>query len=44
VHVATGPIAATRVARLVSGQDAFLARLARTFDEGAIPARIVLEP
>jgi hypothetical protein len=42
-HLATGPVAATRVARFVAGQDAFLARVERTFDEGAIAVRIVAE-
>lgn len=42
-HTATGPAPASRLGRIVEGQEAFLARLARTFDEGAIPVRLTVE-
>ena len=43
-HTATGPVAATLLAHFVDGQGAFLARLERTFEEGALAVRIVAEP
>ena len=42
-HMATGPVPATRLGRLVEGQDAFLRGLERTFDVGAIPVRVSTE-
>ena len=43
-HTATGPVAATLLAHFVNGQGAFLARIERTFEEGALAVRIVVEP
>jgi hypothetical protein len=42
-HTAIGPVAATLLAHFVDGQGAFLARIERTFDEGALAVRIVVE-
>lgn len=42
-HTATGPVASTLLAHFIDGQAAFLARLERTFEEGALAVRIVAE-